>query len=90
VSGLDNADENSIYFAREFKMPRSYESETGLGDFKKLISAGREYLGYHAEMDHYNLGFGDGNLFEWAKDLSANDKDIVFALNPEPLIAGGR
>ncbi|MDR1465391.1 MAG: hypothetical protein LBJ11_08855 [Oscillospiraceae bacterium] len=53
-------------------------------------------LGYHAAMDHYNITFGGGNLFEWAKDLRTNgttggpqDKDIVFVLNPEPLIAAG-
>ena len=35
-------------------------------------------------------------MFEWAKNLSTNsatgenqDKDIVFVLNPEPLIAAG-
>jgi hypothetical protein len=35
-------------------------------------------------------------MFEWAKDMVANgydnsvqDKDIVFVLNPEPLIAAG-
>lgn len=50
--------------------------------------ASRERLGYHAEMDHYNFDLG-GAMFEWAKDLAANDKDIVFALNPEPLIAAG-
>lgn len=48
----------------------------------------RERLGYHAEMDHYNVNL-DGAMFEWAKDLAANDKDIVFALDPEPLIAAG-
>jgi len=32
---------------------------------------------------------GDGNMFEWAKNLSANDKDIVFVLAPEPFIAAG-
>ncbi|MDR3325447.1 MAG: hypothetical protein LBS82_05645, partial [Spirochaetaceae bacterium] len=32
---------------------------------------------------------GGGNLFEWAKDMSVNDKDIVFVLNPEPFIAAG-
>jgi hypothetical protein len=28
-------------------------------------------------------------MFEWASDMSTNDKDIVFVLNPEPLIAAG-
>jgi hypothetical protein len=28
-------------------------------------------------------------MFEWAKDMSTNDKDIVFVLNPEPFIKAG-
>lgn len=55
----------------------------------------REYLGYHAVMDHFNLNFS-GAVFEWAKDMATNgydnsvqDKDIVFVLNPEPFIAAG-
>jgi hypothetical protein len=28
-------------------------------------------------------------MFEWAKDMSANDKDIVFVLNPKPFIDAG-
>jgi hypothetical protein len=48
----------------------------------------RKNIGYHAQMDHYNLDL-NGAIFEWAKDLSTNDKDIVFVLNPEPLIAAG-
>ena len=42
------------------------------------------------------MKLGDGNMFEWAKDMLKNtatntdqDKDIVFVLNPEPLIAAG-
>jgi hypothetical protein len=35
------------------------------------------------------VNLGNGNLFEWAKDMSVNDKDIVFVLNPEPFIAAG-
>jgi hypothetical protein len=28
-------------------------------------------------------------MFEWAKDMGTNDKDMVFVLNPEPFIAAG-
>jgi hypothetical protein len=35
------------------------------------------------------VNLGGGNLFEWAKDMGTNDKDIVFVLNPEPFIAAG-
>lgn len=49
----------------------------------------RAILGYHSAMGHFNLNFGNGNLFEWAQDLATNDKDVVFALNPEPFISAG-
>ena len=28
-------------------------------------------------------------MFEWAKDIAKNDKDIIWVLNPEPFIAAG-
>ena len=31
----------------------------------------------------------NGNKFEWAKDLSANDKDIVFVLDPQVFTDAG-
>jgi F420-0:gamma-glutamyl ligase-like protein len=47
-------------------------------------------------MDHFNIDLGGGNLFEWAKDMEkmgdaggSQDKDIVFALNPEPFESAG-
>lgn len=65
----------------------SVEINGELLEFKTDMS--REKIGYHGEMDHYNIDFGGGNMFEWAKDIAANDKDIVFVLNPGPFIAAG-
>ena len=62
---------------------------TALDSFKKIVEAKRELIGYHVEMDHYGITLGDGNMFEWAKDMSKNDKDIVFVLNPQPFIDAG-
>jgi hypothetical protein len=31
----------------------------------------------------------NGNMFEWAKDMAKNNKDIVFVLNPEVFINVG-
>ena len=50
--------------------------------FAELIKLRRDTLGYHEAMAHYGIDLGDGNKFEWAKDLTANDKDIVFVLDP--------
>jgi hypothetical protein len=62
---------------------------TPLASYEQIVKLKRNSIGYHGALDHYGVNLGDGNLFEWAKDMSANDKDIVFVLNPEPFIAAG-
>lgn len=60
-----------------------------LDSFKKIVETHRDSIGYHEKLDHYGAAFGSGNMFEWAKDMATNDKDIVFVLNPQPLIDAG-
>jgi len=68
----------------------SYQGEASpLASYEYIVKLKRGSIGYHMEMDHYGISLGNGNMFEWAKDLAANDKDIVFALNPDPFIAAG-
>ncbi|MDR3344382.1 MAG: hypothetical protein LBT21_02125 [Oscillospiraceae bacterium] len=55
----------------------------------EIFSNNRDKINYHAQMDHFGIKLGGGNMFEWAKNMSTNDKDLVFALNPEPLTAAG-
>jgi hypothetical protein len=62
---------------------------TPLGAYEQIVKNYRDTIGYHAALDHYGVNLGDGNLFEWAKDMGANDKDIVFVLNPQPFIDAG-
>ncbi len=57
--------------------------------FKKIVETNRKSIGYHEKLDHYGVALGNGNMFEWAKDLNTNDKDIVFVLNPQPFIDAG-
>ncbi len=57
--------------------------------FRLIREKYRDRINYHAEMDHFGLLLGQGNLFEWAKDLETNDKDIVFALDPQLLMEAG-
>ena len=49
----------------------------------------RESVGYHSALDHYGITVADGSLFEWAKEMSKNDKDIVFVVDPKILIDAG-
>ena len=69
---------------------------TPLASYEQMVNSYRASINYHTALDHYGVMLGDGNMFEWAKDLTKNtvtgtdqDKDIVFVLNPEPLIAAG-
>lgn len=68
----------------------NYSGEPKILDtFKELIRTNRTTIGYHQKLDHFGIAMGNGNMFEWAKDMSTNDKDIVFVLNPEPFINAG-
>lgn len=58
-------------------------------DFKTFVEKYRDKIDYHEALDHYGIDMGNGNKFEWAKDLETNDKDIVFVLNPKPFIDAG-
>jgi hypothetical protein len=69
--------------------PRYAGGATPLASYEQIVKLKRNSIGYHAALDHYGVNLGDGNLFEWAKDMTANDKDIVFVLNPDPFIAAG-
>jgi hypothetical protein len=69
---------------------------TALAAYEHIAGNYRDSINYHASLDHYGVKLGDGNMFEWAKDMQVNgyddsnqDQDIVFVLNPEPLIAAG-
>ncbi|MFR3729367.1 hypothetical protein [Lacrimispora sp.] len=64
--------------------------------YRQIVKHYRSAINYHTAMDHYGVKLGDGNLFEWAKNMETNtvsnenqDKDIVFVLNPDPLLAAG-
>jgi hypothetical protein len=69
---------------------------TALSAYEQIVNRYRDNINYHTTLDHYGVKLGDGNMFEWAKDMDTNsydngiqDKDTVFVLNPEPLIAAG-
>ncbi len=57
--------------------------------FKNLSKVYPGRIGYHLAMDHYNLTLGGGNGIEWAKDLTTNDKDLVFLLHAQTFVDAG-
>ena len=62
---------------------------TPLAAYEQIVNLYRDSIGYHTALDHYGVKLTNGNMFEWAKDMRKNDKDIVFVLNPEPFVAAG-
>lgn len=68
----------------------TYEGDvTPLASYKQIVDNNRDTIKYHMAMDHYGIDLGNGNIFEWAKDMTKNDKDIVYVLNPQPFIDAG-
>jgi hypothetical protein len=63
--------------------------ESPLSSFAEIVKLRRDVIGYHMALDHYGVNLGGGSVFEWAKDMSTNDKDIVFVLSPVPLVSAG-
>jgi hypothetical protein len=67
----------------------TFSAGTALAAYEFMVNKYRNIIGYHAALDHYGVNLSGGNLFEWAKDMTTNDKDIVFVLNPAPFLAAG-
>jgi hypothetical protein len=79
IVGIDLGEESLVY----------EDAITPLKSYEQIVKLKRESINYHTALDHYGVNLGEGNVFEWAKDMSTNDKDIVFVLNPEILINAG-
>ncbi|MDR2709579.1 MAG: hypothetical protein LBC07_06370 [Elusimicrobiota bacterium] len=62
---------------------------TPLASFEEIVKLSRANIGYDEALEHYGVDLGAGNLFEWAKDSGANDKDILFVLDPDPFLDAG-
>ncbi len=79
-----------MVYAEIGNQPFEYKGEaTPMESFNRIVEKHRDIIGYHEKLDHYGVALGYGNMFEWAKDMSTNDKDIVFILNPQPFIDSG-
>jgi hypothetical protein len=82
--------DGTLIIGTKLENKEMYNGEiTPLAAYEHIVKQKRSAIGYHAAMDHYGVSLENGNLFEWAKDLNTNDKDIVFALDPEPFIRAG-
>ena len=67
-----------------------YEGEvTPLSSFEQIALLDRDSVGFHAPLGHYGITVADGFVFEFAEDMSKNDKDIVFVLDPKVFTDAG-
>jgi hypothetical protein len=84
-------DRGKIMLGRKLsKEELKYDGDiTPMSSFEQIVKLDREAVGYHSALDHYGVTIADGSLFEWAKDMSKNDKDIVFVVDPKILIDSG-
>ncbi|MDR3092086.1 MAG: hypothetical protein LBU36_07890 [Clostridiales bacterium] len=83
-----------IVFGRDFSKGQGIKQKINikkdpLADYSNIVKTSPDSINYHAALDHYGVKLGGGNMFEWARDMAGNDKDVVFVLNPEPLISAG-
>lgn len=68
----------------------TYDGEaTPLASYKQILHLYRDNIKYHLALDHYGIALSGGNMIEWAKDMTTNDKDLVFVLNPEVFLSAG-
>ncbi|MCE5187692.1 MAG: hypothetical protein LLF75_00675 [Eubacteriales bacterium] len=90
-AGLDPArlgagyrtDADSLYLVADFGAGTG--GKTSITDaLFESAKADRSVLSYHAALDHYGIQLPAGK-FEWAKDETVNDKDIVFVIAAKPL-----
>lgn len=85
-----STNDNQLIIASEFTdKAYSKAANDAVTALNGLIAAQRDRFGYHEALDHYGIGFGNGNMFEWAKDMAKNDKDYVFVLEPTLLAEAG-
>ncbi|MDR3318972.1 MAG: hypothetical protein LBS99_05985 [Clostridiales bacterium] len=87
IAGGFNIDGNTL--AVELQNAAAVTDPDGLAAFEKNMRGNRKALGFDVGMGHFGIAFGNEFAFEWAQYLDANDKDMVFLLNPAPFIEAG-
>lgn len=82
--------DGTITVGTEFENAKKLTTDaTPLISYDQIVKNERDKIGYHATLDHFGINLGNGNMFEWAKNMETNDKDMVYVLNPETFINAG-
>ncbi len=77
------ADGTNLYLITDFGKGTGKKDTPEQALFES-VTADRKALTYHQALDHYGIVL-NGGKFEFAKDYTKNDKDIVFAIAAKPL-----
>lgn len=77
------ADSTNLYLVTDFGKGTGGKDTPEQALFES-VTADRKALTYHQALDHYGIVL-NGGKFEFAKDYTKNDKDIVFAIAAKPL-----
>lgn len=77
------ADGTNLYLITDFGKGTGKKDTPEQALFES-VTADRKALTYHQALDHYGIVLSGGK-FEFAKDYTKNDKDIVFAIAAKPL-----
>jgi rhodanese-related sulfurtransferase len=80
-------EDGTLYVGRDLG-DGALEGDAPLALYKALIARRPDALGFHAAMGHFGIDLG-GGMFEWARNLGASDKDVVYVLHPDPLVSAG-
>lgn len=90
-AGLDVSKLTAGYLVEgdNFVLTADYGKGNGMQDnvtdsLFESVKFERKMLTYHEELDHYGIKLLNGK-FEYAKDYSTNDKDLVFVIAAKPL-----
>lgn len=81
------ADEDSLYAIGEYGDKDDKLTSSSAALFQS-VELDRNVLGYHTDLDHYGIALIKGK-FEFAKDYTKNDKDLVFVLQADPIRDAG-
>lgn len=76
-------DDANLYLVTDFGKGSGAKSTVEQALFES-VTADRKALTYHQELDHYGIVL-NGGKFEFAKDYTKNDKDLVFVIAAKPL-----
>jgi len=68
---------------------KAASADTAPSSLEALLRANPGLVSFHMAMGHYTIALGSLGAFEIAKDMAANEADIVFVLDPQALLDAG-